>query len=168
MLMKSSISLLFLLLTATANAQSLSYQFNHLSAKQITVLKQACRQGIADNLCLSLAAIAWQESDFGKYNINLQDPSAGWYHIRIRTALARITPHIRNTAFNRNRVAQWLINDPNLAGSLAIAELKYWLHYWHGNYFKAWGSYNGGYKGNRRYARAIAAKVMFLKKHLIY
>ena len=164
---KFLIVFILLLISITANAQSLQYQFNHLSQKQITVLKQAFMLGVKDNLSFSLVAIAWTESDLGKYNINLQDPSAGWYHIKISTAMARMTPHLRNTRFNRNRVAQWLINDPKLAGKLAIAELKYWLKRWHGNYLKAWGSYNGGYRGNKKYARDITSKVYFLKRHLL-
>ena len=160
------IVLMLLVLSAPVYAQSLQYQFNHLSQQQIEVLKQSVIFGIKDNLAYSLAAISWQESDFGKYTINLQDPSAGWYHIKISTAMARMTPRLRNTKFNRNRVAQWLINDHKLSAKLAIAELRYWLKRWHGNWFKAIGSYNGGNRSNKRYARDIADKVRFLQKHV--
>lgn len=155
-----------LLFSTVAHAQSLRYEFNHLSQKQISVIKQACIKGLPDNLCLTMVSIAWAESDLGRYNINLQDPAAGWYNIKISTAIKRLTPHIRNTPFNRNRVAQWLVDSPNLAGNLAIAELKFWLKYWHNNWFKAVGSYNGGYSSNRKYARDIARRVRFLRKHI--
>lgn len=156
----------FLLFATISQAQSLRYEFNHLSKSQITILKQACTAGISDNLCLTLSSIAWQESDLGLYQINLQDPSAGIYHIKISTAMSYLNPKIRNTPFNRNRVAMWLINYPKWAAKLAIAQLKFWLKYWRGNWFEAVGSYNGGYRSNKEYARDIVKRVRFLRKHI--
>ncbi len=153
-----------LLFSIPASAQSLKYQFKHLAKPQIRILKQACRAGIADNLCLTMASIAWQESDFGLYQINLQDPSAGIYHIKISTAMSYTK--LRNTGFNRNRVAMWLIRYPVWTTKIALSQLKFWLKYWHKNWFKAVGSYNGGYHSNKKYARNIANKVRFLKRHI--
>ncbi len=164
MISKIKFIIIFLLLSVTANAQSLKYQFNHLTKPQVQVLKQACRAGIADNLCLTMAAIAWQESDFGLYQINLQDPSAGIFHIKISTAMSYTK--LRNTGFNRNRVAMWLIRYPTWTTKIALSQLKFWLRYWHKNWLKAVGSYNGGYKWSRKYARKITNKVRFLKRHI--
>ncbi len=161
-----TILILIIFLSAPAQAENLQAQFLHLSKKEISVLKQACLAGISNNLCLTMAAIAWQESDLGLYQINLQDPSAGIYHIKISNAIKDTT--LKNTRFNRNRVAMWLIRYPNWAAKLAISELKFWLRYWHHNWFKSIGSYNGGYHSNKRYARAIASKVRFLRKHIRY
>ncbi len=160
------IIIILFLLPISIKAQSLKYDFNHLSKEQITILKKTCQAGIKDNLCLTMVSIAWQESDLGLYQINLQDPSAGIYHIKISTAMSYITPHIANTPFNRNRVAMWLIDYSNWSAKLAIKQLQFWLRYWNGNWFKAVGSYNGGYKWNRRYARKIANKVRFLRHHI--
>jgi len=162
------VSTLSLFLFSIANAQNLQYQFNHLSEAQIQVLKKSCQFGIKDNLCYSLSAIAWQESNLGVWIVNFQDKGGGWFGVKVSSAIRRLVPKMRMTKFNINRVGSWLINNPSFSAKLAIAELKYWLRYWHGNYYKAWGSYNGGYRWNRRYARAIAKKVRFLKKHLIY
>ncbi len=64
--------LILVSLSISAQAQSLKYAFNHLSRNQISVLKDACRAGITDNLCYTMSAIAWQESDFGLYIVNLR------------------------------------------------------------------------------------------------
>lgn len=156
----------FLLFVSIANAHSLSYQYSHFSKQQIEVLKQSCEAGKPYNLCLTLASIAWHESDAGLWQINLQDPGAGIYNVKISTAMSRIKPKLRNTPFNRNRVAMWLIDYPKLAAKIAIYELKDWMKYWHGDWYRAVGSYNGGTKWNKKYAKDIAKKVRFLKKHI--
>jgi len=100
------------------------------------------------------------------YQINLQDPSAGIYHINVSIALK--SAHLSNTPFNQNRVAQWLIRYPKWSAKLALNELKYWLKYRKGDWFKAVGSYNGGFHWNRGYARAITNKVRFLKTKITF
>ena len=158
--------LMLLVLSAPAYAQSLQYQFNHLSQKQITVLKQSCRFGIKDNLCYSLIAISWQESNFGVWIVNYQDKGAGWFGVKISSAIKRITPKMRMTRFNLNRVGSWLINDSAFSARMAIAELKFWYRVRKGNWMRVWESYNAGYGRNKRYARDIADKVKFLQRHV--
>jgi len=132
-----------------------------LTKYQISVIRDACYKGISENLCHTLAAIVWKESDAGLYNVNLQDPSASWYHIRIPTAI-RYT-HLRRTKFNYNRVAQWLLDDPDWAGDIAIDQLKYWMKFHHGSWKKAVESYNAGSRiKNYRYYRDIVRRIKVL------
>ena len=150
--------LLFLAFTCLA-----STPYKDLSQRQLAILRIAYMQGQPYDLGYTLAAICWQESDCGKYNVNLGDPSAGWYHIRIPVAMQYL--HIRNTEYNRNRVAQWLIDDPQLAGDIAVWQLRWWLKYHKGNWRKAVSSYNGGFKGNEKYVKEIVRKVRILKRN---
>lgn len=156
--------IMFVIPTKATAYQNLKYQFSVLSKYQFSVLKYSCKVGIKYNLCYTLSAIAWQESDFGLYNIDLQDPSAGIYHIKISNAMYYLK--LDNTPFNRNRVAQWLMRYPGLSSKLAIKELRYWLRYWGGSWYKAVGSYNGGFKPNNNYANEIVRKVKFLENHV--
>ncbi len=155
-----------LLLPCYGHANSLQQDFNQLDSKQISVLKQACLAGLPHGLCLTMAAIAWQESNLGKWNINLQDPSASWYHIRIQTAF-KYTILKKHTRFNYNRIAQMLIDNEKWAGSIAVKQILFWKRYFHGSLYRAIGSYNGGYRWNRKYAREVWQKIKFLKKHII-
>jgi len=150
--------ILFLVFTCFA-----STPYKDLSYRQLAVLKIAYMQGKPHDLGYTLAAVCWQESDCGKYNINLADPSSGWYHVYIPTAMKYL--HIKNTRYNRNRVAQWLIDDPQLAGEIALYELKRWLQYHKGSWRKAVSSYNGGFKGNKVYRREIIKKVKILQRN---
>ena len=75
----------------------------------------------------SVKTIIKIESDDGKYLINLQDPSCGITHINIKTYMKR--HNIRDTAFNRNKSCQDLINNHKLAIANAIEELLFWQEY---------------------------------------
>lgn len=132
-----------------------------LSESQIGVIYQAFEAGRGNDMSYSLAAIAWQESQGGKYMINLQDPSSGVFHITINNALSYIK--WRDTPFNRNRVAQLLIDDFELSAEFAMINLQFWKDH-HGNdWNKIWGSYNGGYRPNMEYASDIASKIQKIK-----
>ncbi len=165
---KLFVALILVSLSVSAYAQSLKYAFNHLSRNQISVLKDACRAGITDNLCYTMSAIAWQESDFGLYIVNFHDKGAGIYGNKVSSVMDRLHPRIRNNSFNRNRVGSWLIHNSKFAATQALLELKYWLRYWHNNWFNAVGSYNGGYRSNRNYAWEITKRVRFLERHIKY
>jgi hypothetical protein len=110
-------------------------------------------------MAYSLAAIAWKESSAGKYMINLQDPSAGVFHITINNALVYLK--WKDTNFNRNRAAQLLIQDFQLAANFAMINLQFWKDQHGNNWNRIWASYNAGHswKNGRKYAKDIASKV---------
>lgn len=125
-------------------------------------------------LSYTLQAIVLVES--GEFDnpikINLQDPSAGVTHIHLKYFLKR--HDIADNSYFRNRAAQVLINNDELAIAEAIANLEYWKD----RYCGRWGctadqfervlrSYNCGYKNStdkcKRYARNIREKIRILK-----
>ena len=161
--MKFKLAVFLILIPLTASASNLQKDFNNLSFHQLMVLRQAYLKGLPSNLNYTMAAIVWKESNCGEWNINLSDPSASWYHIKIKTAMKYLS--VRNTKFNMNRVAQWLINNPSKAGDIALSELKYWLRCYKGSWKKAVGSYNGGWHPNYNYERDIVRRIRVLRRN---
>lgn len=143
-----------------------------LDENQVNVLKRAYQLGSAHDLGLSLAAIAWQESQAGKYLINWSDPSFGVFHSHLRTASSRTDTR---GYLNKVELSQRLMVDMEFASALAIEELLYWkgrmakkgLFGWR----NIWAAYNGGnnFDGSaaQAYADSIAKKVAYLKKCIL-
>jgi len=99
----------------------------------------------------------------GKYLINLQDPSAGVFHITINNALVYLK--WEDTSFNRNRAAQLLIQDFQLAADFAMINLQFWKDQYGGNWSKIWASYNAGWdwKNGKGYSKDIKSKIQRIK-----
>lgn len=161
--MKYMITLLLLLSTQAYACEALEKA--GLDFDQKLVLRHSFEYGRPYDLSYSLAAIAWKESSGGRYRINLQDPSAGIHMITIRNAM--VYSGERDTAFNRNKLAQMLVNDPNLSAGYAVVNLQFWQKV-HGNDWRqVVASYNAGYSGSQagqRYAEDIAEKVNVIRK----
>lgn len=134
-----------------------------LSERQIGVIHKAFTVGKAKNMSYSLAAIVWKESSAGRYMINLQDPSAGAFHITINNALVYLK--WKDTNFNRNRAAQMLIQDFQLSAEFAMINLTFWKDLHKDNWFRIWASYNAGYRwqNGESYATDISRKVQKIK-----
>lgn len=101
------------------------------------------------DLGLTLTAIAEIESTYGKYTLNLDDPSCGVFHVMPKSLIHRVD--MKNTGWNRSRLCERLITDIDFSASAAILELKYWQNYWESkNVKRVWShmvaSYNGGFK----------------------
>lgn len=133
-----------------------------ITEKQREVLQYSYSYGQKYNLGISLAAIALQESHAGMVNINLQDPSAGYYHVTLDKVLK--LKKWPDNGYNRNRAAQLLIEDTELAASLAVSELQYWMKIHGKNSMKVFGSYNNGFVGvktpkGQNYANNIKDKI---------
>lgn len=137
-----------------------------LSHKQVQTLYKSYNYGVQFDMGLSLAAIAWQESNAGLYPVNISDPSFGVHHILIKTAIKRAD--IKNTSYHRNMLASMLL-EHDVSASYAVKELKYWLGYHAGDWYKSWASYNAGhnYKVGIGYADKIKDKVRLIKRCLI-
>ncbi len=155
------------LLGATPSA--LVQEYLHLSEQQIKSLTKSYEFGYPADFGYTLAAIEWQESMAGKYRINLQDPSAGAHGICITTYMSRHKNEIQNTAFNRNRVAQMLVDSHELSCREALDELLDWNRVHHGHWSSVVSSYNAGYGWNtpqgQQYLTAIQAKIKVLKAY---
>lgn len=170
--------LIFLIFSTTLFSETLEKlekQFRTLTLEQQEVARTAYKLGKNFNYGYTLVAIAWKESQFGIYMINLQDPSAGVFHNNINTVMKRHKEDYLDTSFQRNLIAQMLIDNIFFAAAEALSELEYWeeLHKDMLNietraYLKIWASYNGGYSYNndrpKAYAQSIRKRIIIIKK----
>lgn len=138
-----------------------------INEKQKEILINSLKYGKEYDLSLTLAAIAWQESGFGKRVKNSKDGKYGsfcTYQILVQTAAKRNNLDIK-------LVKDKLLNDFEFCKNNAIEELLYWKNRWKGDYPKMIASYNAGYKSlnnpnGMKYYRAIAYKVLALDKYI--
>jgi hypothetical protein len=137
-----------------------------LTKQEVRMLKTIKQQGKKHGVSYSLMAIAIKESSIGKYPINVDSKDYGLYQANIKTVISR--EKLKNTAWNRNKVASKLITDFQYATKNAIAELVYWKKVHNNDWRKVWGSYNGGWrydsKRARKYSKEIASIIRKLKK----
>jgi hypothetical protein len=152
-------------------------ELNNLTINQIRVLLKTYDKAKHFDLELTLCAIAWQESYFGKYKINLADPSFGVFHANINTVIKK--HNYKNTKWRQSRLAEALINDYDFAFSEALNELEYWKSYWKQKEVKdLWihfvRSYNTGFAWteNEHYIDEIVLKIrvlkVYFKKNKVY
>jgi len=143
-------------------------KIDSLSKEQYANLIWIYTKGKKYDLGLTLSAIAWQESQFGKYPINLADPSGGLFHNLLGSVCCRL--HLKPNQWNQSRVLERLVRDKEFAFEQAVLELAYWKDYWKiRDSPKVWThmvmSYNGGHKGNKKYYHNILKKVRYLKNY---
>ncbi len=162
------IILVLIILLGSLQATSLS----NLSYRQKQTLQYVYSRAKEFHLELTMTAIAWQESQFGKYTLSLSDPSCGIFHVMPAT-LAKDT-NINPTKWNQSRLCERLIFDRDFSFSAALVVLKYWQNYWESkNVPRVWShmvaSYNGGFDiniGTNKYLKHIIHKVRLLKAYL--
>lgn len=123
-----------------------------LDNSKIELMMKMYVAGYKYDLGYSLIAVAWKESYFGNYLINLSDGahgSFGLYHIRVDIAAAR---NKLKTDWEISRYAEKLISDFNISTSEAITNLLYWRDYFKDSdtpFQNMFSGYNGGGKGNQ-------------------
>lgn len=161
--------LLFTTLLFSSTDKQLMHELKSLSTSQYIVLLKTFKKGDVFNYGYSLTAIAWNESNFGKYKINLDDPSFGCFNSLLTTVLVRA--NVKNTSWNRSRLAERLIADFDFSFSQALAELKYWENYWTSKGVpRVWShtirSYNRGFNHMRgeQYRKDIVQRIRVLRK----
>ena len=113
-----------------------------------------------------MTAIAWHESDFGKHRVGRTTPDYGVYQINIKTFKNRFKDIIKKHKQTDKQIIEMLKYNDELNFSASLTELQYWLHQYEGNHYKAWASYNGGWKGCKRYADIIQKRIKALKKFM--
>ena len=162
--------LVFFNINLFANTNKLMYELNHLSTSQYEVLLKTYAKGSAFNLELTMTAIAWQESYFGKWKINLADPSFGVFHNLISSVMER---HNLKGNWNRSRIAEKLLDDYDYSFAESLAELTFWRMYWKNKKIpRVWShmvmSYNAGsnYNNGKNYLKHIRFKIYALKKYI--
>ena len=155
---------MFLIINIQANP------LNKITSNQKQILTYVYNKGKSYNLEHTLTAIVWQESQFGKFKINLNDPSCGIFHILPRSLINRT--ELNDTSWNRSRLCERLLVDNDFSFASAVLELKYWQNYWESKHVtNVWrhtvASYNGGYKAsiNSKYVQNIIKKIQYIKQY---
>lgn len=151
---------------STLKIRKLVRELQHLNPNQKKVLQKTFLKGTSFDYEYTLTAIAWQESNFNKYTINLNDPSCGVFHIMPKYLIQHID--MEDTSWNQSRLCERLIKDYDFSFSAALFYLKYWENYWKAKKVsKVWshtvGSYNGGFHPNKKYIKEIRWKIRALK-----
>ncbi len=113
-----------------------NFDFSKLSKNDLKKLRQIKKQGKRYGLSYSLMAIAIKESSLGKYLVNVDSKDFGIYQANIKSVIQR--HKLRDTSWNRNKLAMKLINDFDFATRNALAELKYWKKVHNSDWKKVW------------------------------
>ena len=128
--MKSLLIILTISLTII-HAADLKNDLEKLTKSQRDLIEQTYQTGKQYGLELTLVAILWEESQFGKYKLRLDsNPSCGIMHIMPRYLIKRT--ELSNTQWNRSRLCERLMLDDAFSLSAAILELQYWRNLKHG------------------------------------
>lgn len=160
--------LLIIVLSISLHA-SLLDELENLSFSQREVLLKTYIKAKPFDYHLTMMAIAWKESKFGKYPINLEDPSCGVFHNLIDTVAKGAD------RYTKNRICSSLIQDFDYSFSESLKVLKYFENYWRNKrgdqylWSKTVASYNAGFKwGNGKdYLEDIKARVKALKVYIV-
>ena len=148
---------------------------NDLTDEQRSIMNRVAELAHSFDLSYTVVAIAWQESNLGKYTVNLQDPSCGITHKRVDYYLK--SKGLKDTPFMRNKICSELMADIELAVAVAIEDLEYWKVYHKRRKIKndevfqyMIRSYNGGYKFNSQaakdYEKSVRARIKALQQDL--
>ncbi len=123
--MKTLLILLLLIVNAYSNVnqKKLLKEFNNLTVEQKKTMKEVFEYGEKHGLGLSLAAITWKESEFGRNKISPGGGNLGLTQININTYLNRYK--IKRTKNNISNVRNRLINDDKHNMKDSIDEHKY-------------------------------------------
>jgi len=157
--MKWILTLLLIVTALTAKDNLASYKnyLTKITPTQRIVMWNSYRTGLKANLGYTLTAIAWKESMFGLYRMNITDGYAkskykgsfGVHHILLSTAvnMAGI-----KTAWSASRLAERLYTDDKLNATAALEILVYWRTRWSNNnsnmvWSRTVASYNAGTRG---------------------
>lgn len=140
--------------------------FNSLERYQVVNLLKSIERGSEDNLGLTLAAIALQESMAGKYRINLKSKDFGLYQINAKTIEGiekplndlQLSIFIQDTIFNDRIGVRYALN-----------VLNYFKKYHNGNWRKMVQSYNAGhnYRNGYNYMIKISHNVKLIKRCML-
>lgn len=155
------ISVVLLVEVVFAKNVSYSDELKNLSSSQMSTLikvMKVSKENFNDPFILS--AIAWKESSLGRNIRNPTDGGCGSYGLYAnltRTVGKRYGISMNSAKFN-------LLYKDGFSDMAVVDELRYWKKIHHGNKLKMYGSYNGGFKGSKKYARDIQMRIIALKK----
>ena len=153
------IIILVMIISLNLLASNMQQDWNNLSYNQRSTIAHSYSVGTRYDLGLTMAAIAWQESDGGRYQIGNND--YGIYQINIRYYLKHFG--IKDHYYNRSKYATLLITDPESSEAYVIDKLIYLRNRHNGSYLKVWKHYNGSNDKATAYSYRIRNRVRFLR-----
>jgi len=158
------ILLSMILLTVSVSASSrLSKEWRDMSQKEKGSILKSYTDGLEDNIGLTLAAINWQESRGGRWQISIDKNDYGIYHVNLNWYFK--TLGIKDNPYNRSQYGTLFITDPDIPLQYVKTKIKGLLKRYHNNFYVMWRHYNG-FSKDKTYANAILKKVIFLRKVL--
>ena len=170
--------IIVMILAVGLYAHSISYyekQIKNCNERQLNVAEFISHNAEQYNLKYTLLAIAFKESQWGKYKLNLQDPSAGLFHKLLPYYCIEL--HLKPNKWNESRLAEKLIHSD--ADAFMVALWDFQRNY---KYFKFLGknsnlswryavqAYNAGignYRAGKKYYIEVV-KIIRALKHLGY
>lgn len=172
----STLSILFCMAFSSMTYRE---ELRNLTPRQYAVLMHSLEAGRSEDLGLTLAAIAWKESSFGKEKSNPGDGKHGSYGSH-QILLTSAAAHLRNQGIvnvnlknseQKDIMIHYLTKDEDVSIRFAIEELKYWQKKHKGNYRKMLASYNAGHAGlsspaGAKYAKDVAYRVCLLEEFI--
>ena len=153
-------------------------ELRNLTPRQYAVLMYSLEAGRSEDLGLTLAAIAWKESSFGKNKVNPGDGKHGSYgshQILLTSAAAHLKDqglvNVNLNSEQKDIMIHYLTKNEDVSIRFALEELKYRQKKHKGNYRKMLASYNAGHAGlsspaGAKYARDVAYRVRLLEEFI--
>lgn len=150
---KLLVCILFLMnITLAKTVEDYVQELRNLTQEQYLILAQTYMYGKRSDLAITLTAIVWKESSFGKHLANSKDGKYGSFglgQILLETAMAR---HGYKTDSQRRKLKYRLMTDSLFNLKQAVIELKYWKKIYKDRKDWDWlrkmiASYNTGWKG---------------------
>jgi len=158
------IILLFLIVNTSyavvTEQEKLAQEWKAMSTEEKNSIIKSYVAGLPYNLQLTLAAINWQESMGGRWQISTDHNDVGIYHVNLHWYFKEMK--IKDTIWNRSKYTTMLITKPKVCEIYVISKLQNLLLANNNNYYKTWWRYNG----SEEYAKHILEKVHFLQ-HLL-
>ena len=94
-----------------------------LSSEQRDLMIQIAELAYGFDLAYTAVAIAWQESNLGKYPVNLSDPSCGIFHKLVEPYLKGRDRKI--DSFRKNQACSELISSTELSVAVFLEDIEY-------------------------------------------
>lgn len=144
-------------------------EWNKLSQWQKKQSLQIFNRAKVDNLSWTASAIAWEESTYGTYQININNNSydCGVFGNNTRSVAAHLDQ--KHSYYNKKAICTDLIRDEQYSYQWFIVEVELWKRVHKGKWNmwrKVWESYNGGHIGNKDYGQRISMRIKVLKEVL--
>lgn len=142
-------------------------EWSQLSASQKGIAQMIYHYAERDELGWTAVAIAWQESQFGRWQINVNSENSldcGMFQNNTRSVASH--EDVPYNRFNKKEICTRLITNFSFAYINFAKEIEYWRGVHKDNWRKVWSSYNGGWNCNSEYSEKIATRIQILKKYI--